>query len=620
MKEIKNIFGSVLICMFAILCLPNIVSASEMSDKFKTILNKDGYLEVNSVLPKNEMQAGLLIGDYVLSVRTEGEFSFNPTTCNENYTVCDIERYEEGVIVETHPVKILYVYNENIKKEAERIGKKLDEKSHFAVRDLEVVNFWINAKGTEDLVKDYSTELKEYFDFKNFDFDIRLGDHGDFLRLTGGEGNIVFNNTIYYFGGYTEVEAKNVLYVPENTGNSKEELINAVQKRINEYVGKDVVNISYGGIVYDYYVNGFDKDILDAQNELNLERAKPENEQDPFKIMDLEYKISSNQEYKNDFLDSWNNKNGYYGFLAEAEGGYYFYATIPGNAGNENVFKFIIVKDDDKMYAPTHATTDVITNVTISSNDSSVPLDTKINVNELSSGKEYEKITSILNLTDSVTFDLKLYSNSLEEYITKLENGEFEVKIPIPKNFKEKDLVVYYVKDNGEKEPYSVDTTSEPGYAKFTTTHFSIYTLGYTENSPTKVKVTFDANGGKFETENTYTINDWTADMYDSLTKPTRDGYTFKGYFTEKTGGTKIEMILNESGIENNTTFYAQWEKNSSGGGVDSSKKEPSKNEEEVPKTFDGITNSIFVGTISLIGLIGSTIYLNKKRKLKSNN
>lgn len=68
----------------------------------------------------------------------------------------------------------------------------------------------------------------------------------------------------------------------------------------------------------------------------------------------------------------------------------------------------------------------------------------------------------------------------MEKHITKLDDGSFEVKIPITEDFEGKDLVAYYVKDNGEKETYTVDTTSEPGYAIFTTTHFSIYTLGYT--------------------------------------------------------------------------------------------------------------------------------------------
>ncbi len=81
--------------------------------------------------------------------------------------------------------------------------------------------------------------------------------------------------------------------------------------------------------------------------------------------------------------------------------------------------------------------------------------------------------------------------------------------------------------------------------------------------SADKYTVTFDANGGKFGNETIYTIDNWNANLYDSLIEPTRDGYTFKGYYTEKTGGTKFEMILNESGIDSDMTFYAQWEENS---------------------------------------------------------
>jgi len=44
----------------------------------------------------------------------------------------------------------------------------------------------------------------------------------------------------------------------------------------------------------------------------------------------------------------------------------------------------------------------------------------------------------------------------------------------------------------------------------------------------------------------------------------------------------------------------------------------PTLPEEEVPKTFDGIGNSVLFGTISLIGLVGATIYLKKKNKVRA--
>lgn len=455
--------------LLSLLMVPNAVKAAEMSEEFKAILNKDGYLEVNSVPPTKEEQAGLLLGDYVLSVRTEGRFGVYIDSCNSDFTICDIEKYDG----ERHPVKIKYVYNENIKKQVDKYVENLGTKNIFSVRDMEVVNFWINAKGDEGLVKDYSSELKEYFDFKNFEFDIRLGNPGEFIRLTGGEGNIVFDGTIYHYGGYTEVQARHVLYVSESTGNSKEELMDEIQKRIDDYIGKDVVEIAYGGNVYDYFITNYDKDIDDIQRELDLENAK--SDRDELKILELGNQLSLANDYKNYFLDSWNNRDGEYGFLRDAEGGHFFYATIPGNEGSENVFKFIVIKDDNKLYVPSHKTTDVNTEVTISSNNSTIPLDTMIKAMELTSGEEYEKIIKILNLANSLTFDLKLYSKSLENYVTKLADGTFEVKIPLPENYKGKDLIVYYVTNDGKTEEYTV--TEKNGYAIFNTNHFSIYTL-----------------------------------------------------------------------------------------------------------------------------------------------
>ena len=109
--------------------------------------------------------------------------------------------------------------------------------------------------------------------------------------------------------------------------------------------------------------------------------------------------------------------------------------------------------------------------------------------------------------------------------------------------------------------------------------------------------VTFDANGGTFKDgTTTLEINDIINFNYDNLVKPTRNGYKFVGFYTEKTGGKSYFDLMNsEAGIEEDTVLYARWEL-----------------EEENPKTFDGIGISIFMGTISLIGLVGATIYLKR--------
>ena len=143
--------------------------------------------------------------------------------------------------------------------------------------------------------------------------------------------------------------------------------------------------------------------------------------------------------------------------------------------------------------------------------------------------------------------------------------------------------------------------------------------LRLTQNS---FKVVFDANGGVFkENKNIYTIEEWKNEYEETLEKPTREGYVFKGYYTEKIGGTKFELILAESGIDNDMTFYAQWEETT---GIAPGEPEsedsvilPPELEDENPNTFDGIGSSIFMLIISLIGLVWATIYL-KKNKIRA--
>ena len=70
-------------------------------------------------------------------------------------------------------------------------------------------------------------------------------------------------------------------------------------------------------------------------------------------------------------------------------------------------------------------------------------------------------------------------NNSLEDYITKLDDGTFEVRIPVPDNLKGKNLVAYYTSSDGKTEEYKVEV--KDGYAIFKTKHFSIYTLAESE-------------------------------------------------------------------------------------------------------------------------------------------
>lgn len=114
-------------------------------------------------------------------------------------------------------------------------------------------------------------------------------------------------------------------------------------------------------------------------------------------------------------------------------------------------------------------------------------------------------------------------------------------------------------------------------------------------------KVVFDANGGTFKNDiKNINIVDIINFDYESFEKPTRDGYTFIGFYTED-GKSYFDVMNSEAGIEEDTTFYAKWEL-----------------VEENPKTFDGIGTNIFMGIISLMGIVGATIYFRKRNKVRA--
>ena len=68
--------------------------------------------------------------------------------------------------------------------------------------------------------------------------------------------------------------------------------------------------------------------------------------------------------------------------------------------------------------------------------------------------------------------------------------------------------------------------------------------------------VTFNANGGTTPTASKAVA---LGENYGELPTPTKEGYVFKGWFTEETGGTKVEAntVVNR---QENHTLYAQWE------------------------------------------------------------
>lgn len=80
----------------------------------------------------------------------------------------------------------------------------------------------------------------------------------------------------------------------------------------------------------------------------------------------------------------------------------------------------------------------------------------------------------------------------------------------------------------------------------------------YAQWNANTYKVTFNANGGSCSTSSKDVTYNST---YGTLPTPKKDFYTFKGWYTAKSGGSKVESGT-KVGITSNQTLYAQWTPN----------------------------------------------------------
>lgn len=285
---------------------------------------------------------------------------------------------------------------------------------------------------------------------------------------------------------------------------------------------------------------------------------------------------------------------------------------------------FLVIKDSSKIVDDDFEVTsrDAKSGVTISNSGTNnvIPLDTLIEVSKITSGDDYNKIVkaleAVLDKDNMEMFDLKLFSKSASNYITKLENGKFEVRIPLSDKFKDKSLIAYYVDDKNNIKEYTVTVKSIDGvlYGVFTTDHFSVYTLSTKEEEKEPVfKLTYDFNGGSRQGEKEFVdesvgfgMDITKANFIDKLDVTAPEGKEIEAI---EINGTKTEFgevyILNKD-----TTFKYIWK--------DVTKEEtvPDENEEKVPQTYDNITNYIIMFIASTI-ILTTTIYISKKKFIK---
>ena len=113
------------------------------------------------------------------------------------------------------------------------------------------------------------------------------------------------------------------------------------------------------------------------------------------------------------------------------------------------------------------------------------------------------------------------------------------------------------VQDALEKNKYVLKGISTDNYHTYDDETINMYGAAVLDlsNKTPEYTITFDANGGT----NTSTTAKTVGNKLTSLPTPTQEGFTFTGWYTEQSGGEKVDTTTE---FNKNTTIYAQWTKN----------------------------------------------------------
>ncbi|MDD6879436.1 MAG: hypothetical protein PUD59_04345 [bacterium] len=300
----------------------------------------------------------------------------------------------------------------------------------YQVDDLSLINYYMTSAkselwnpGAPGRAIKYVSELNEITEGANVSYgmSVAAGQQDDSLMFEYAYGGLIVFYNGYAYGQKQEgVYLKRVLYIPQSTENTKEAYVAAAQKRINDYLGNNDVIVSYGGTI-----SSLDSDAEDPQ------------------------------------------------LPVITDDGNYYNIKIKGRT-----YKFYIIKGtSDKLKPPIYNAKNLDSNITVTSKDSSIPLDTTINVKLV----ENKNIKDKIGTDNYITYDINLYSNAKEASIEKITNDLFEVSIPVPERLNNKSLIVYYETNEGKLEEHEV--TVKNCLAVFTTDHFSKYTLAEKTNA-----------------------------------------------------------------------------------------------------------------------------------------
>ena len=443
-----------------------------------------------------------------------GEF----VNCNEALTTCAFELHvgEDSIAKEVSlkwketdntVINKVKGYMETLKNNA--ADNEL-ERPNYYLYDMDWIYYLIIGNGSDNEYK-YSS-MKEMINDDNFELVLqaRMGDIDEFFEYGGGKAVMSYDGAITSMMDFG-IGKKHVIYVPDETKDDNDAIIAAIRERISdeevkiEAVDKrDEFKSEWTEDDYDFSKLGNVSKMADYYFKLTYKGNSylfvvikdtskmigTGEEGEPVFKLTYDFNGGSRQgesEYidesvavgmdikKEIFMDS---------FTVTAPEGMELDAIEINGTRYELGSEYLLNKDTTFKYLWKQVATATEVEETVVENKESkvkivftseeLPEDIEVKVKEIGNkDKEYEEITKVLKTDNFKAFDILLESKA-KGPITKLENGKFKVTVFLGKEYANKKMVAYYIKDDGTLEKYAV-TMDKDGYATFETPHFSTY-------------------------------------------------------------------------------------------------------------------------------------------------
>lgn len=238
--------------------------------------------------------------------------------------------------------------------------------------------------------------------------------------------------------------------------------------------GSSVFSFEYKGVIYPSFSLVFDirsfifvEDTVSDDNMLSVAQEKLKGY-----CKKVECSLTETTEYTNNISEISETLNNAFG----TQNVNYTSKVVKLKIGSKVLPAYIIKVSNDKIKTYNKTKSTALLNsgtITISSSALDVPFDIIVTAEDVTSKYKNNIIQK--------AYDIKAYSGL--NPITQTD-GEFEIMLPV-ENIDSKTNKIYYLDDEGNiKETFDFETVTDSGkqYAKFTTTHLSVYAIGNVEN------------------------------------------------------------------------------------------------------------------------------------------